>query len=107
MAVRTVIHVATPARRGDVIEIRAMIAHPMETGHRADADGQRLPRDILTRFECRLDGALVCGADLYAAVSANPYLAFTLRVERGGTLHFRWQGDRGFEHRQSVPLMLA
>ena len=107
MAARTLIHVPTPARRGDVIEIRAMIAHPMETGHRADADGQRLPRDILTRFECRLDGALVFGADLYAAVSANPYLAFTLRAERAGTLHFHWQGDRGFEHRQSVPLVLA
>lgn len=107
MAVRTLINLPTPARRGDVIEVRAMIAHPMETGHRADAQGALVRRNILTRFECRFDGALVFAADLYPAVAANPYLAFTLRAERAGTLVFHWQGDTGFEHRQSVPLVLA
>lgn len=107
MATRTLIHLPTPARRGDVIEIRATIAHPMETGHRADADGKLLPRDILTRFECRLDGTLVFAAELHAAVAANPYLAFTLRAERSATLVFTWQGDRGFQHSQTVPLVVG
>ena len=62
------------------------IAHVMETGHRPDAEGRRVPRDIVTRFECQLDGTPVFAADVYPAVAANPYFAFALRAERSGTL---------------------
>jgi sulfur-oxidizing protein SoxZ len=95
------------ARRGEVVEIRAMVGHPMETGHRPDGQGRTVARDILTRFECRFDGQLVFAADLYPAVAANPYLSFMLRAERSGTLQFRWLGDRGFEHTESKPLSVA
>jgi sulfur-oxidizing protein SoxZ len=104
---RTLIVVPTPARRGEVIELRATIGHAMETGYRVDSDGQRLPRDILTRFECRLDGELVFAADLYPAIAANPYIAFKLRAQKGGTLNFLWLGDRGFQQAQDVALVVA
>lgn len=107
MTVRALIHLPPPAARGSVIEIRATLQHPMETGHRRDADGRLLPRDIATRFECRLDGALVFAADLFPAVAANPYVAFPLRVERAGTLAFLWLGDRGLRHEETRPLVLA
>jgi sulfur-oxidizing protein SoxZ len=103
---RTLIHLPPNIRRGDVIDVRAMIAHPMETGFRADSNGQVLPRDIITRFECRLDGALVFAADLFAAIAANPMIAFALRAERSGTLLFEWEGDRGFRQRESRPLVV-
>ena len=105
--VRTLIHIPASAVRGTVIEIRASLAHPMETGHRPDAEGRLLPRSIVTRFECRFDGALVFAADLYPAIAANPYLAFTLRAERAGELQFSWQGDHGFAHRETRRLELA
>jgi len=103
-AVRALIHVPRQVRRGDVVEIRATIAHVMETGHRPDAEGRRVPRDIVTRFECQLDDVSVFAADLYPAIAANPYFAFALRAERSGTLVLKWEGDRGFEHRETVPL---
>ncbi|CAD5374516.1 Sulfur oxidation protein SoxZ [Rubrivivax sp. A210] len=105
--VRTLIHLPSPALRGAVIAIRASMAHPMETGHRPDAEGRLLPRDIVTRFECRLDGTLVFAADLYPAIAANPYLAFTLRAERDGELQFSWQGDHGLVHRETRRLVLG
>lgn len=104
---RTLIHLPPTVRRGDVIDVRATIAHPMETGHRPDANGQVLPRDIVTRFECRLEGVLVFAADLFPAIAANPMVAFTLRAERAGTLVFTWEGDRGFGQSESVPLVLV
>ena len=67
----------------------------------------RLPRDLVRRFECRLDGELVFAADLFAAVSANPYLAFWLRAQRSGELSFVWRGDNGFEHREGPRLAVA
>ena len=68
---RTLINVPA-AQPGEAIEIRATIAHAMETGLRPDDEGKVVPRDIVTRFECRLDGALVFAADLFPAVAANP-----------------------------------
>lgn len=104
---RALIHLPVAIERGSVFEIRTTLAHPMETGHRRDGAGVLLPRDVVTRFECRLDGALVFAADLHPAVAANPYLAFTLRAERPGELSFRWEGDRGFRHQETRRLAFA
>lgn len=106
MSARALVHLPRPVRRGEPFDVRAMIAHPMETGFRVDAVGRTLPRDILRRFECRLDGELVFAADLHPAVSANPYVAFALRAEASGTLVFSWRGDRGFAHDETVALVV-
>ena len=107
MSTRAVITLPAVLRAGEPFEVKATVAHAMETGYRSSDDGTRLPRDLVRRFECRFDGELVFAADLFAAVSANPYLAFWLRVDRPGELSFRWHGDRGFEHRETRLLNLA
>lgn len=99
---RAILTVPTSVRTGEVVEVRALVQHPMETGHRSGADGQRLPRDLVRRVECRFDGELVLAAELHAAIAANPYLAFALRVPRSGKLSVTWQGDRGFAHTESA-----
>ena len=104
---RTLITVPRDAKRGDVVEIRVLIAHPMETGYRAGADGRRVPRDLLRRFTCRLDGEVVFAAELFPAISANPYFAFPLRVDRGGTLTFTWEGDGGFAQTETATLAVS
>jgi len=104
MSTRTLIHLPKSARRGDVVEIRVTLAHPMETGYRNDAEGRRLPRNIVRRFECRYDDGLVFAADLFPAIAANPYLAFSCVATETGTLSFSWRGDHGFAHTESVTL---
>lgn len=93
---RTLIHMPETARKGEVIEVRAMIAHPMETGYRPGADGRVLPRDIIRRFACRYNGDTVFAAELHPAIAANPYLAFFIAAQDTGVLEFEWQGDNGF-----------
>ncbi|WP_425257493.1 thiosulfate oxidation carrier complex protein SoxZ [Rubrivivax sp. RP6-9] len=95
------------ARRGEVIEIRAVIAHAMETGHRPGSDGQVLPRNIIRRVECRYDGALVFAADLHPAIAANPLLSFHTVATASGTLSITWTGDNGFAQTESVALSVA
>lgn len=97
MAARALVHVIPNPLPGQPFEVRALISHPMETGYRPGADGKVLARDIIRRFSCHLDGELVFDAELHPAISANPYIAFFVRVERGGgTLACRWEGDNGF-----------
>jgi sulfur-oxidizing protein SoxZ len=104
---RTLIHAPTSARKGEVMEIRTLIAHPMETGYRAGADGRTLPRDILRRFTCRYNNDVVFSAELYPAISANPYLAFSVVANGSGALSFTWEGDNGFAQTESVNLTVA
>lgn len=107
MATRAVITLPAAVKAGVAFEIRATVAHAMETGYRTSDEGARLARDLVRRFECRLDGELVFGAELFAAVSANPYLAFWLRASKAGELSFVWRGDNGFEHREVRALNLV
>lgn len=101
---RTLINVPATVKRGQVFEVRTLIAHPMETGYRHDGDGQAVPRDLLRRFECRYNGVPVFGAELFTAVAANPYIAFHLRAADSGTLTLSWTGDNGFAQTETVAL---
>jgi sulfur-oxidizing protein SoxZ len=101
-APRALVTLPPTLRRGEAFEVRALVAHAMETGHRADAQGQRVPRDIVRRIECRFEGELVFAADLHPAIAANPYLAFPLVVQGDGTLAVTWAGDRGLTHTVNV-----
>jgi len=104
---RTLIQVPASARPGEVIEVRVTIAHPMETGFRPGADGKVVPRDIIRRFTCRYDGEAVFSAELFSAISANPYVAFHVKAETSGVLEFEWQGDNGFSQVERRPLQVA
>jgi len=104
---RTLLNVPKTARKGEVIEIRALIAHPMETGFRPGADGKVQPRDIIRRFACRYNGEQVFAAELFSAISANPYVAFHTVATETGTLEFEWQGDNGFAQTERAPITVT
>lgn len=104
---RTLIQAPASAHRGEVVEVRVTIAHPMETGYRPGADGRVLPRDIVRRFTCRYGGEVVFSAELHPAIAANPYLSFHVLAEASGTLEFEWQGDNGFAQVEQRTLQVA
>lgn len=104
---RTLINAPTIAKRDDVIEIRATIGHPMETGFRPGEDGQILPRNIIQRFSCRYNGELVFSAELFSAIAANPYLAFQTIALESGTLALTWEGDNAFTQTENVNITVT
>ena len=104
---RTLLNVPPTARKGEVIELRALIAHKMDPGFLTDAQGKLVPRDIIRRFACRYNGELVFGAELFPAISANPYLVFHAVATESGTLEFEWQGDNGFAQTERVAITVT
>jgi sulfur-oxidizing protein SoxZ len=92
---RALVNVPKTATRGEIIEIRAMIQHPMETGYREGLNGARVPRHIVKRFVCKYAGEEIFSAELFPAIAANPFLAFTTIASASGTLTFEWTDDRG------------
>jgi sulfur-oxidizing protein SoxZ len=90
------INVPTRAKRGDIIEIKTLMSHIMETGYRRTASGDLVARDIITSFICRFNGTEIFLADLFPAVAANPFISFSAVATEGGKFQFEWLGDRGF-----------
>jgi len=93
---RVAVSVPESARRGEVIEIRALAGHHMESGFRRTQLGELIPRDIIRHFSCSYNGVEVFSAELHPAVAANPLIAFTTVATESGTLEFRWTGDNGY-----------
>ncbi len=87
--------VPTTAAIGDVIEVKALIQHDMESGFRRGPRGEAIPRDIITDFECLYNGVRVFQATLFPGVSANPFLTFHTVAAESGVLEFRWTDQHG------------
>ncbi len=82
-------------RKGDLVEVKALVSHVMETGLRKDANGNLVPRKILNKFICLVAGKQVFAADFETAVSANPYIQFKFRAEESGSVVLTWVDDDG------------
>lgn len=104
---RALINVPATAKRGDVIEIKALISHPMETGFRTGADGALVPRDIIQHFTCTYNGEEIFAAELFPAVAANPFFAFTAVARESGVLTFRWADDRGQVQEETATITVS
>ena len=93
---RTLIKVPAKAKHGDVIEIKTLISHPMESGYRVGTNGTMIPRDIIRQFVCTYNGEDVFRAELSPAIAANPFISFFTVATESGTIAFEWRGDNGF-----------
>ncbi len=93
--VRARVRLPRSARAGDVVQVRTLINHPMETGNRRDADGNVVPRRIINRFTCEYDGEVVLDCDLGISVAANPFMEFDVKVDKSADFVFTWHDDDG------------
>lgn len=104
---RALVNAPKAAKAGEMMEIKALISHVMETGFRPGPDGRIKPRDIITEFVCEYDGAVVFRAEMHPATSANPFVAFETRATRSGPLTLTWRGDNGFEQTETVDISVG
>lgn len=95
------------ARKGEVIELKALILHPMETGFRPGTNGTIIPRNIIERFVASWNGAEIFSMAFSPALSANPFVSFFAVATESGRITFRWTGDEGFSAEESVAIEVA
>src|SRR4029078_9591442 len=84
------------AKKGDLVEVKALVSHVMETGQRKDSAGNNIPRKILNKFTCTGAGKQVFAADFETAVSANPYIQFKFKADQSGPVVLTWTAHNGF-----------
>lgn len=93
--VRPRIRLPRSANAGDVVEVKTLISHNMETGLRRDGAGEVIPRQIINRFTCEYAGKTVIDVEMLPAISANPYVEFDVKVEESADFVFTWYDDDG------------
>ena len=91
------ISMPSEAKKGEAVEIKALVRHPMETGYRVDTMGQLVPRNILTELAVTYNGAEIFRMKMAQGIAANPFLSITMRAGETGELVFTWTGDQGTE----------
>ncbi|MCW1934608.1 thiosulfate oxidation carrier complex protein SoxZ [Pararhodobacter zhoushanensis] len=101
------INVPETAAPGEIVTIRILIQHPMETGFRTGRDGALVPRDIIESVACLYQGEEVFRADLFPAITANPILSFHLRAGETGRVEFVWTDNSGVTARDGRLLTVA
>ncbi|MCU9847943.1 thiosulfate oxidation carrier complex protein SoxZ [Defluviimonas sp. WL0024] len=101
------VKVPSSAAAGDVVTIKTLISHPMESGQRKDKDGSLIPRSIINRFTCDFNGQNVIDVTLEPAISTNPYFEFDAKVDAAGEFKFTWYDDDGSVYEETKAIEVA
>ena len=107
MATKPRIKLPESAKIGELIEIKTLISHVMETGQRKDAEGKTIPRSIINTFSAKCAGSDVFTAELQPGISANPYISFFMKVPGPGEFEFTWADDDGTKTVEKLKLNVA
>ena len=101
---QVLINAPKTAKKGEVIELKALILHPMETGFRPGTNGRIIPRNIIEDFSATWNGREIFRMKMSPAIAANPFVSFSAVASESGIITFRWTGDEGFaaEHQVNI-----
>lgn len=101
------LRVPESAGPGDIVEVRLLIQHDMETGFRRDMQGRAVPMNVITEVRARYGEADVFRAELGSGISANPYLSFSIRAVKSGEIQVEWIDTAGVRGSVSAVLKVA
>ncbi len=82
-------------RANEIVKVRMLIQHPMETGYLQDLTGKVVPRNIIRTLVCHLGQQEVFRVDPSSGISANPFFEFYVRATVSAEFKLVWTDDRG------------
>ena len=94
-------------KRGQVIPVRVLIQHPMETGYRLEVDGRKVPKNVIRSLVCRYNGVEVFRAEMSPGIAANPFVQFSTVALESGELEFSWVDDQGKSESAREPVKVV
>lgn len=79
---------------GGLIEVKALMTHPMETGLRKDSAGELVPAHYITEVVVTANDKEVLKTNWGGSVSKNPYLSFNYKGAVGDKLKLTWKDNK-------------
>ncbi|HVA36080.1 MAG TPA: thiosulfate oxidation carrier complex protein SoxZ [Candidatus Dormibacteraeota bacterium] len=99
--------VPATAKKGDLIEIKTIIMHPMYSGFTKDASGKTVPREIINTFTVTYNGTQVFQMKLQPAISSNPFISFYVTADQSGAFEFAWADDNGAVYKNQAQITVS
>ena len=82
--------------KGDTVDVRVLMNHPMETGQRKDGGGNLIPLHFIQEITVQLNGKTVIESQISQAVSRNPVFSFRVKgAKAGDKLQISWLDNKG------------
>lgn len=101
------VRVPANAKKDEILEIKTLISHEMESGQRKGSDGKIIPRKIIHTFTAAFNGKMFFEAKWAPAISANPYQSFFYKASQSGEFTFSWKDDDGSVYEHKAKLTVA
>jgi len=99
--------VPSMAKKGDIIEIKTIIMHPMYSGFTKDQNGKTIPREIINTFTVSYNGKQVFKMELQPSISSNPFISFFVKADQSGSFEFTWVDDNGDVYKNQAQITVT
>ena len=100
---KIMIKVPSAIKKGDVIPVKAMVVHPMETGQRKDSKtGNLIPEHYINDVKVYYGSDMVTSMEWGIAVSTNPFITFYLRADKAAPLKVMYKDNKGATFEKTV-----
>lgn len=84
------------AANGDIVEVKVLMRHDMETGQRKDASGKIMPAHFIQNLTAKCNDKVVLNAQFGPSVSKDPFLAFKFKGgAKGDKVSVTWMDNKG------------
>ena len=94
--------------KGDYVEVKVLISHPMETGRRKDDFNNVVPAHFVQLLTASLNGKQVLESQWGTGISKNPYLTFRLKgAKLGDIVSVTWHDNLGATATQEIAITAA
>ncbi len=100
------VRVQRVAYKGEIVEVKTTINHPMENGTRKDKEGNVIPKKYIKYFKCTYNDKEVFRSEWHPSISANPFLVFFLTAIESGNIYFEWIEDTGRVFKKSAEIIV-
>lgn len=78
-----------------VLQVKALMNHPMETGQRKDSKGEKIPAHYISEVVVQVNDKDVISANWGASISQNPYLSVSVAGKKGDKVKLSWTDNKG------------
>ena len=90
--------------RNAVINIRAILSHPMLTGMSRDQAGIPIPAWFVNDVEVMYGGERVAHFEWTSGISRDPFVGFSLRASKEAPLSVTWKDNKGGAYTHSADI---
>ena len=81
---------------GDVVEVKVLMRHDMETGQRKDASGAAVPAHFIQTLTAKHNDKIVLDMLMGTSVSKDPFLSFKFKGgAKGDKVTVSWTDNKG------------